>query len=37
MPPYEKGFEHDSKLYKRSKIKIQKEVKCLVDKGYQAV
>ena len=34
---YGKGREHDFKLYKRSKIKIRKEVKCLADKGYQGI
>ncbi len=34
---YGKGSEHDFKLYKRSKIRIKKEVKCLADKGYQGI
>ena len=34
---YGKGREHDFKLYKRSKIKIRKEVRCLADKGYQGI
>ena len=34
---YGKGREHDFKLYKRSKVKIKKEVKCLADKGYQGI
>lgn len=34
---YGKGREHDFKLYKRSKIRIKKEVKCLADKGYQGI
>ncbi len=34
---YGKGREHDFKLYKRSKIKIRKEVKCLAYKGYQGI
>jgi hypothetical protein len=33
----ERGREHDFKLYKRSKIKIRKEVRCLADKGYQGI
>lgn len=37
MPPYGRGKEHDFKLYKRSKIRIKKEVKCLADKGYQGI
>ena len=34
---YGKGREHDFKLYKSSKIRIRKEVKCLADKGYQGI
>lgn len=34
---YGKVKEHDFKLYKRSKIRIKKEVKCLADKGYQGL
>ncbi len=34
---YGKGSEHDFKLYKRSKIRIKKEVRCLADKGYQGI
>ena len=34
---YGKGSEHDFKLYKRSKVKIKKEVECLADKGYQGI
>lgn len=34
---YGKGREHDFKLYKRSKIRITKEIKCLADKGYQGI
>ena len=34
---YGKGSEHDFKLYKRSLIKIRKEVKCIADKGYQGI
>ena len=34
---YGKGREHDFKLYKRSKVRIRKEVKCLADKGYQGI
>ena len=34
---YGKGSEHDFKLYKRSRIKIRKEVKCIADKGYQGI
>ena len=34
---YGKGCEHDFKLYKRSKIRIRKEVRCLADKGYQGI
>lgn len=34
---YGKGKEHDFKLYKRSKIRLKKEVKCLADKGYQGI
>ena len=34
---YGKGSEHDFKLYKRSKIRIKKEVKCLADKEYQGI
>ena len=37
MPPYGKGREHDFKLYKRSKVKIRKEIRCLADKGYQGI
>lgn len=32
---YGRGYEHDFNLYKSSKIKIKKEVRCLADKGYQ--
>ena len=34
---YGKGCEHDFKLYKSSKIRIRKEVRCLADKGYQGI
>ena len=34
---YGKGREHDFKLYKKSKIRIKKEIKCLADKGYQGI
>jgi transposase len=34
---YGKGSEHDFKLYKKSSIRIKKEVKCLADKGYQGI
>ena len=34
---YGKGREHDFKLYKRSKIKIRKKIRCLADKGYQGI
>ena len=34
---YGKGSDHDFKLYKRSSIKIKKEVKCIADKGYQGI
>lgn len=34
---YGKGSEHDFKLYKRRKIRIRKEIKCLADKGYQGI
>ena len=34
---YGKGREHDFKLYKRSKIRIRKEIRCLADKGYQGI
>ena len=34
---YGRGSEHDFKLYKRSKIRIKKEVRCLADKGYQGI
>ena len=34
---YEEGREHDFKLYKRSKIRIRKEIRCLADKGYQGI
>ena len=34
---YGKGYEHDFKLYKRSLIRINKEVKCIADKGYQGI
>ena len=34
---YGKGSEHDFNLYKRSKIKIKNEVKCLAAKGYQGI
>lgn len=34
---YGNGSEHDFNLYKRSKIKIKKEVRCLADKGYQGI
>jgi IS5 family transposase len=31
------GREHDFRLFKRSKLKLQKEHKCLADKGYQGI
>jgi hypothetical protein len=34
---YGKGKEHDFKLYKKSRVRIKKEVKCLADKGYQGI
>ena len=34
---YEKGREHDFKLYKKSKIRIKKEIRCLADKGYEGI
>lgn len=34
---YGKGSEHDFQLYKRSKVRIKKEIKCLADKGYQGI
>ncbi|WP_202807229.1 IS5 family transposase [Synechocystis sp. PCC 7509] len=34
---YGKGREQDFKLYKRSKIRIRKKVRCLADKGYQGI
>ena len=34
---YGKGSKHDFKLYKKSKVRIRKEVKCLADKGYQGI
>ena len=34
---YGKGREHDFKLYKRSKTRIKKEIRCLADKGYQGI
>lgn len=34
---YGKGREHDFKLYKKSKIRIKKDIKCLADKGYQGI
>lgn len=34
---YGKAKEHDFKLYKRSKVRIAKEIKCLADKGYQGI
>lgn len=32
-----KGKEHDFKIFKRTKIKINKNIKCLGDKGYQGI
>jgi len=34
---YGKGREHDFKLYKKSKIRIKKEIRCLADKGYEGI
>lgn len=34
---YGKGREHDFKLYKKSKIRIKKEIRCIADKGYQGI
>ena len=34
---YGKGKEHDFKLYKRSKIRIGENIRCLADKGYQGI
>jgi IS5 family transposase len=34
---YGQGKEHDFKLYKKSRLRIKKEVKCLADKGYQGL
>ena len=34
---YGKGREHDFKLYKKSKIRIKKEIRCLADKGYKGI
>ncbi len=31
------GKEHDFHLFKRSKVKLRKETKCLADKGYQGM
>jgi hypothetical protein len=31
------GKEHDFYLFKRSRIKLKKETKCLADKGYQGI
>lgn len=31
------GKEHDFQLFKRSKIRLQKEVELLADKGYQGI
>lgn len=32
-----KGKEHDFKIYKRSKVKVNSEVLCIGDKGYQGI
>ena len=34
---YGKGSEHDFKLYKKSRVRIRKEIECLADKGYQGI
>jgi hypothetical protein len=31
------GKEHDFHLFKRSKVKLKKEMECLADKGYQGI
>ena len=31
------GKEHDFKLYKKSRVIINRESKCLADKGYQGI
>lgn len=31
------GKEHDFHLFKRSRVKLRKETKCLADKGYQGI
>jgi hypothetical protein len=31
------GKEHDFHLFKRSRVKLKKETKCLADKGYQGI
>ena len=31
------GKEHDFHLFKRSRVKLKKETKCLADKGYQGM
>ncbi len=37
MPHYGKRSEYDFKLYKRSLIRIKREVRCLADKGYKEI
>ncbi|MBH8577176.1 transposase, partial [Nostocaceae cyanobacterium CENA369] len=32
-----KGREHDFRIFKNSKVRLRKDIKCLGDKGYQGI
>lgn len=34
---YSKGKEHDFSLFKKSRVSMSKEIKCLGDKGYEGI
>lgn len=34
---YGKGKEHDFSVFKKSKVSLKKDIKCLADKGYQGI